>query len=386
MILSKKILSRLGPLVIALAFAGFLYLFVVDRDTLKVLVNNATPTAQQPNNQTAEVAVDQPPERPSQPPSQTDTPTNVVVIPVKEGEVEISTTFAGTSRAARSVDVRSQTSGLVISEPTRKGAQVAAGEILCQLDPGTREVTLQDALIRLESAELNAENAEQLAANGYGTETERIATQSILQSALAAVEAAQKEIERLTITAPFDGLMESDAAEYGSLLQPGSLCATIIQINPVKVVGYVSQMEVGNLQVGDTAKVNFISGLQRTGDLTFISRQADNQTKTFEVEITVLNDDYLISDGFSAEVTVIAGTNRAHFIPQSSFTLNDAGELGVRVVEENIVNFYPIELIKDTLSGAWVSGLPQTVDLIIVGQEFVIEGNEVQKTYQEEVL
>ena len=65
------------------------------------------------------------------------------------------------------------------------------------------------------------------------------ATQSGIEAAAAAVALAKREIDRLTITAPFDGLLESDAAELGSLLQPGALCATVIQLNPMVMVGKV---------------------------------------------------------------------------------------------------------------------------------------------------
>ena len=383
----SKIFTRLLPLAFAVIFGGLLYFFVIDREALKEFVgvsNSATnPSSPEMVNTGEEGAQG----RPSfVPPQASSNPTNVLVLKINEDRVDLSTSFSGTSEAPRFVDVRSQTSGLVISEPYRKGAIVAKDQILCELDPGTKQTQLEDALIRLESAELNAENTTKLAENGYATETDRIATQSALQSALTGVEAAKKELQRLKILAPFDGFLESDTAEFGSLLQPGSLCAKVIQINPMKIVGFVSQTEVGNLQVGDSSEVKFITGVETDGEISFISRQADADTKTFKVEITIANLDFSIREGFSAEVVVHAGSIPAHFIPQSSLTLNNLGELGVKVVEGNQVKFYKIEVIRDTLQGAWVSGLKQNVELIVVGQEFVVEGSEVEVTYREEVL
>ncbi len=373
---------RLVPAIFAIICAGLLYFFVVDRDRLRALVG---PPEQVSEQQADEPEPSQEAQRggPPRQPLEQDQKVNVVVRPVTAGEVELGISFAGTSTATRFVDVRAQASGLVVSNPMRKGSSVAKDDVLCQLDPGTKAIALEEALTRLRGAEDNEQTAAKLAADGFGTEASMTAAQIALQSAITAVETAEREIEQLTITAPFDGLMESDAAEYGSLLQPGSLCARIIQINPIKIVGYVSQIEVGKIDVADTAKVNFASGLSTSGDVTFISRQADPETKTFEVEITLNNDEYRIRDGFTAEVTVVAGTNRAHFIPQSSFTLNDAGVLGVRVVENETVKFYAVDLVLDTPEGAWVAGLPTNVDLIVVGQEFVVDGTVVQTTYQE---
>ena len=74
----------------------------------------------------------------------------------------------------------------------------------------------------------------------------------------------------------------------------------------------------------------------------------------------------------------------AHLLPGSSLTLNDAGTLGVRVLaEENIVQFMPVTLIRDTMQGVWVSGLPPQSNVIVVGQEFVTDGVQVTPTFTE---
>ena len=64
-------------------------------------------------------------------------------------------------------------------------------------------------------------------------------------------------------------------------------------------------------------------------------------------------------------------------------TLNDEGLLGVRVVEDGVVRFVPVRMLRDTATGVWLSGLPEVADVITVGQEFVTEGVEVQVTYEE---
>jgi multidrug efflux system membrane fusion protein len=64
-------------------------------------------------------------------------------------------------------------------------------------------------------------------------------------------------------------------------------------------------------------------------------------------------------------------------------TLNDEGRLGVRVVEDGIVRFVPVRMIRDTANGVWLAGLPETADVITVGQDFVTEGVPVRVTYEE---
>jgi len=102
------------------------------------------------------------------------------------------------------------------------------------------------------------------------------------------------------------------------------------------------------------------------------------------VDIDVPNPDLKIRDGQTAEILIAADGAKAHLLPQSALTLNDDGALGVRVVGDgNIVDFVPVNLIRDTIDGVWVTGLNETADVIVVGQEYVTKGVEVAPTFRE---
>jgi multidrug efflux system membrane fusion protein len=68
-------------------------------------------------------------------------------------------------------------------------------------------------------------------------------------------------------------------------------------------------------------------------------------------------------------------------------TLNDAGELGVRYVDTNeTVHFAPVTILRDSKDGVWVTGLPDQIRLITIGQEYVTDGIQVDVTMQEASL
>ena len=350
----------------------------------------------------------------------------VVVVRSTAREIGSAVQLRGQTKANRQVEVLAETTSTVVSEPKRKGAFVEAGDLLCELDPGTRPASLAEAMAakleaesrvpeaearieeahaRLAEAEINLKAARKLSETGFGSETRRISseaemstaeagiksaeaglesTQAGIEAATAAVAAAQREMDRLTIEAPFKGLLESDTAELGSLMQPGSLCATVIQLDPIKLVAFVPETEVNRIIVGSMASAQLVTGLQVEGRVTFLSRSADETTRTFEVEITVPNPELLIRDGQTANIQIAAEGVKAHLLPQSALTLNNEGELGVRtVVAENVVDFVPIRLLRDTAEGVWVGGLPETADIIVIGQEFVTRGVTVAPTYRE---
>ncbi|MCG7521338.1 efflux RND transporter periplasmic adaptor subunit [Ruegeria sp. Ofav3-42] len=350
----------------------------------------------------------------------------VVAVRSTAREIDSAVLLRGQTKANRQVEVLAETTSTVISEPKRKGTFVEAGDLLCELDPGTRPASLAEAMAgkleaesripeaeaRLEEAhalvaeaQINLTAANKLSETGFGSETRRIsseaamrtaeagiktaeagleATRAGIEAATAEVEAAKREIDRQTIEAPFKGLLESDTAELGSLMQPGSLCATVIQLDPIKLVGFVPETEVNRILVGSEATAQLVTGLQVAGRVTFLSRSADETTRTFEVEITVPNPELAIRDGQTADIRISADGAKAHFLPQSALTLNNEGQVGVRTVGQgNVVDFQSIVLLRDTAEGVWVGGLPETVDIIVVGQEFVTRGVTVEPTYRE---
>lgn len=388
---------RIFSILTALLVAASLYMIVMERDTLRAFAAAGEADAAPQEEESAEE------------------PTALVSVVALRSEarlIDSAVLLRGQTEAAREVSVMSETSGRVVSDPLRKGARIEEGTLLCELDPGTRgsmlaeararvpeaQGRLAEARARVAEAEINDNAASRLSEGGFASETRvasaragleaaQAAVQSAdagVESAQAAVAAAEKEIERLAIHAPFAGLLESDTAELGSLLQPGSPCATVIQLNPIKLVGFVPETEVGRIKTGAQAGARLATGREIAGTVTFLSRSADPLTRTFRVEIEVPNEDLSIRDGQTAEILIAADGDRAHLLPGSSMTLDNSGQLGVRIVDtDNRAKFIPVTFLRDTIDGVWLSGLPEEVSVIVVGQEYVTDGVEVAVTYRE---
>lgn len=409
---------RLIPMLTAILVTVALYFVVFQRDDLRAFAKAETAS------ESAEATSDG--QSTSEAAPEAETGVRVVVLKSQAQPIDSAVILRGETRAARQVEVRAETTSTVVSAPLRKGVFVEAGDLLCELDPGTRQATLAqaqaalaeaharvpeaearliEAHAKLDEAQINFRARDKLSQGGYASETQLIsaraevqsaqagiesakagleATSAAIEAALANIAAAEREIDRLTIEAPFAGLLESDTAELGTLMQPGGLCAVVIQLNPIKVVGYVPETQVARVSFGAMAGARLATGEQVQGQVTFISRSADPTTRTFEVEITVENEDLRIRDGQTAAIAISAPGAKAHLLPQSALTLNNDGQLGVRTVDaENIVDFLPVQLFRDTPEGVWVGGLDETSDVIVVGQEFVTKGVKVRPTYRE---
>ena len=307
-----------------------------------------------------------------------------IVLVKKSKEIITDNTLIlrGRTEAIRKVEVRAEVNGGVISEPRLKGSRIKKNETLCEIAAGTRFVTLSEAKMRLLEAEKKSNVVQSLGEKGYSTETSKLTQKTILETAKASLARAEYEISKLVIKAPFAGVLEDNTSEIGSFLNIGSLCATIIDLSQIKLIGYIPELKIREISLGSVASGKTLSGLSTKGKVSFISRQADPVTKTFRVEILAENKDELIRDGETIEIQINLNSNKVHLLPQSVLTLNDAGELGVRTVIDKKVEFFKIKILRDQKNGLLVKGLPNTVDVITVGQEFVIDGQEVNISYE----
>lgn len=422
---------RLIPVITAILVTAFLFLIVVERDQLLAFAYGTDPesssetppgtetdTDSSENTATAALTATEAANEPTE--------IRVVAIHSMARDIDSAVILRGETEADRQVNLSSETSGLTITEPLRRGTHVKMGQELCRLDTGIREAVLAEAMARLaearaqipsaeaatieamarlEEAQINDNAARKLSESGFASTT-RVASaaaavrsaeagvqaatsgvessQAGIESAQALVVAAKREMERLSIVAPFDGILETKTAEIGSLMQPGSLCGTVIRLDPIRIVGFVPETEVNQVYEGALASARLTTGQEVTGQVTFVSRSSDPTTRTFRVEISVPNSDQSIRDGQTAEIAISADGVKAHLLPQSALTLNDEGTLGVRVVDKsNVVHFNAVKMLRDSTEGIWVSGLPENVDVIVVGQEFVIEGVTVAPTFRE---
>jgi multidrug efflux system membrane fusion protein len=188
-------------------------------------------------------------------------------------------------------------------------------------------------------------------------------------------------MERLEIVAPFAGALETDTAELGALLQPGSICASLIALDPIALVGFAAERDVDRLQVGAPARARLVTGRVVEGRIRFVARSADEETRTYRVEVAAPNPDLAIRDGMTAEITIGLESQPAHFAPQSALTLDKDGRLGVRLVVYDVARFAPATILSDAPNGVWLAGLPDEAAIIVVGQEYAADGRPVAARY-----
>lgn len=295
---------------------------------------------------------------------------------------EYDVVIRGRTEAARTVVARSETAGVVAQTPTREGAYVRKGAVLCRLAVDARQATLDQARAALRSRELTRQASVELAKKGYRSQTQVLQDQANLDSAAAAVRQAEIALEQVNIRAPFDGVFDKRDAEVGTYLAPGQSCGVMIELEPILLVGDVPETEAAQFTVGAPAVATLVSGQKLSGKVRYVAHDADAQTRTYHVEIAAQNPSLAARSGLSAEVRIRSGVGPAHLVPVSSLVLDSAGRQGVRYIKSgDVVAFAPVKVLEETAQGVWVSGLRGQVNVITVGQSYVGEGQKVRVAY-----
>ena len=184
------------------------------------------------------------------------------------------------------------------------------------------------------------------------------------------------ELNRTEVKAPFSGYLEQ-IVKPGNFLERGQVCATIIQLNPITFIAEVPEFNINKVEAGQNVILSLITGEIVEGNLTFVSKSASDSTRTFKVESQVTNINGTIRDGITAEMTIKTKKLLAHQISPSILMLNDDGKLGIRSVKNSIVEFHEVEILEDSETGIWITGIPESIELIVQGQGFVENGQKV---------
>ncbi|GAA5445640.1 toluene efflux pump periplasmic linker protein TtgD [Microbulbifer sp. NBRC 101763] len=285
----------------------------------------------------------------------------------------------GHTEANRSVRLRAELDGIITNLPVPEGSSVQRGEVICEIEAEDRLDKLVLAEAAQRKAELDYAGALRLKKKGLQSDTAMAAQQVALAQAQADYIQAKVMVDNLKIRAPFDGVVNSRAVELGDFIRRGEECATLLDLDPLLIVGEVSENQVGHLIPGGPASAQLQRGIPVQGKVRYISQQAQEITRAYRVEVAVNNPDNALRGGLSGRLALPTGEILAHHINSSLLTLDDRGELGVRILDENNqVNFINVTLVGDGDGGVWVSGLPDKVTLITVGQEYVSTGDIVR--------
>lgn len=292
----------------------------------------------------------------------------------------------GRTEAIDKADIAAEIDGRITQKQVQKGDMVKKGDVLFRLSTEDRMSKLAKAKADLEYQEISYNAAQRLSKKQFQSQVKLAEVKAALEAAKASLEAIQLEIAKTVVRAPIDGVVNALPLSVGDYVKSGNVMATIVALDPLRVVAQVSERDVSRIQPDSEAVAHLPDGRVLQGKVNFISRAGSSATRTFDVDVWVDNPQGAIPEGLTTEMRLQTESEQAHLVSPAVLTLDGEGAVGIKAVNgDNVVEFYRVVIVADTAQGIWLAGLPEKLTVITVGQEFVVPGQKVRTATEAQV-
>ncbi len=284
----------------------------------------------------------------------------------------------GKTAPARIVRLAAETDGRVEYIGAERGASLERGDLIVRLDERDRSARLAQAEALVRQREVEYEGRERLQSESYVSEAQLQEAVALLETARAELTRAQLDLDYMRIRAPFAGALQARMVEIGDFVSRGDPIASYVDNRTIIVSANLSEFDATSVDVGDNAEAKLATGETVRGRIRYVAPVADESTRTFAVELEVDNSDGQLRAGGTAELRIPAETVLAHRVSPSLLTLDDAGNVGIKIINDRgRVEFIVADIALSTSDGVWLAGLPETATIITVGQGYVSAGATV---------
>ncbi len=301
-------------------------------------------------------------------------------------EVVRTISINGKTAPARIVEINAETDGRIVSTGVDRGDRVDTDGIIVTLDERDRSARLAQAAATVKQREVEYAARQRLKTESYVSEAQLQEAAALLEAAKAELKRAELDIAYMTIRAPFDGALQERHVEVGDFVSVGDPVATVVDDRKLIVSAAVSEYDAKFVKRGGPATAVLATGETVSGTIRYVAPVADESTRTFTVELELDNTAGNLRAGISAELKIPAETVFAHKISPSLLTLDDAGNVGVKIInDDGLVEFIVADVALSTSDSVYVAGLPTAATIITVGQGFVTAGSRVAAVAEDDV-
>jgi RND family efflux transporter MFP subunit len=313
-----------------------------------------------------------------------------------------------------SMDMKSEVAGRVLKEGYKLeiGMPVKEGDLLVHLDTGDVELVINQVKneyesskqrialgsavkYALETAKSDFTNTERLTRMGQVSDSdyqkarravetleqqlalETVMNEENLRTDENTLHTQQRQMEKMTIRAPFDGVISAVFAHPGDLINVGSPIVTLITTSRL-VEAKISEEDFANVQVGQKATVIFLpyGEFEYNGTVQKILPTADPETQRHMVDLAITDiEPNKLIPGITGEVTIVVGRHPANAIIPRRALFNES----VYVVTDGRVELRRVKTGYLWLRGAEVTeGLKPGEQVIVEDLESFRDGDRVR--------
>lgn len=313
-------------------------------------------------------------------------PAPVEVDKVEEETLQKPVTFVGWVEPDKRSVIASEVEGIVESFPAKEGQYVNKGDVLAEFNTRTTEIALaqakagkREAQARYQMAQKNLARFEELEKKGVASvqqyqdaQTEKEAWGARIGQLQAQIDSSEYNLAKSKIVAPFSGYVIKEHTEIGEWVVKGGPVVEMIDTQSVDINIDVPERYVSKIKNGESIAVDFdaLPGVRIEGAITSVVPQADSETRTFPVKVTVDNKDGLIKSGMVARVSFPIGEpSTVKLVPKDAIVSQNNAQF-VYVVNEGAAQPLPVSI------GTAYEDRIEVIGPVEKGMTVVVKGNE----------
>lgn len=284
----------------------------------------------------------------------------------------------GVARGVQSVNITSSSSELITAVLFQDGQQVRAGTPLVELQAREEDAGIIQAQAQVTQAEREYERYRVLSERGVAPRVMAEQAETSLETARAALSAAQARRGDRVIRAPFSGVLGLSTVTAGTLINPGAVITTLDDTSAVRVDFPVPERYLGVLRVGLplTATADAYSGEEFSGRIALIDSRINETTRAVTARAEFPNPGGRIRPGMLVRVAVLQGQRQTPAVPESAIQYEGQGAFVYRIAAgERGTTAQRVEVKTGAVEGGFV----EIVEGLAVGDKVVGSGlNRIQ--------
>lgn len=304
----------------------------------------------------------------------------VEVIEVKPQILKSTINSIGTLKANQSVIVAPEVSGRITSVSFKDGTQVSSGQLLFKLDDSTEIANLNEAKARAQLSNTELKRIQKLFKQKAASETDldsAAANHSIYQ---AQVQSFQAKLNKLSIKAPFTGVIDINDISIGDYVNAGQNLIKLVELTTLKFDFALPETYLSKVAVGQNIEITTPAypGEIYQGTVTAVSPAINEETRSLAVRAVIDNQTRTLRPGLFASVILEVNRNpSALLLPEQALVPQGQSYMVMRVVD-NKVEVTPVTIgTRKKSEVEIVSGISEGDVIITAGQMKVQPGSEV---------
>ncbi len=292
----------------------------------------------------------------------------------------------GVAWAMRDVMVSAEEAGVVRRVVRDKGRSVRAGQAILQFDDAILRAQVEAATAQAEYAREVWERRQRLyEQDSIGSELSYHEARYNAEQARGSLAALEERLARTTVRAPISGVLDDRLVEVGAMVSPGTPVARIVQTDTIRIMAGAPERHALALPVGALASVSFdaLGDEAFEGTIGYVGAVVDSESRTFPIELNLLNPGELIKPGMIAEISVVQEEIAdAIVVPQQALVAMETGHVAFVVEgegDEARAVARPVTVaVSQGNDLVLESGLYAGDLLVVVGQQGLTDGDRVR--------